>query len=741
MEYSTKMRNKEKIILSTHTSREYLNFLRSSRYSVQTADVSMFRKAFELALFSCKNQTECDIDQLIGDSLQIAKIIVKDIGLGTQPVICGMMFRLVERGLVTTDQLNQSFGNEIATMVTEMLRISQVDTSNTRTQADNFRKLLLTLVTDVRVILVKLAERLHKVRNLELKPEIEKKQVATEIFDLYAPLAHRLGLYNIKTEMEDLALRFLNPEMYHFIETRIEETAQERTLVIQKFIAPVVEQLNNLGIQYEIKSRTKSINSIWNKMRKQQIGFEEVYDLFAVRIITESNPENEKPDCWRVFSIVTGLYQHNPDRMRDWISVPKSTGYESLHATVVMQGGQWVEVQIRSRRMDEIAEKGLAAHWKYKGQKAGANWLDQWLNKVREAIESPESNSLAIMDDILSGIDSQEIFVFTPKGDLKQFDKGATVLDFAFEVHSNVGMTCVGARVNGKSVPIRYKLNNGDKVEVITSKNQKPKSDWLDFVVSSKARNKIKQALKEEKLKEADAGKEVLQRRLKNWKIEFNDLIVNKLIKHFKLKTSVDFYSLIENGEIELSQVKTALEIPDKPDTNVPEKLNDVVLDKLIPQFSEKPEDVLVIDEKLVNLEYNLSKCCNPIFGDEIFGFVTINEGIKIHRLTCPNAPEMTSKYGYRIVKARWTMNGNNIDYQAGIKISGLDEIGILSKISDVVSKDLRVNVRSINFDTKDGIFEGMVKVFVKDISHLDVVIHKLLKVKGIISATRVDSI
>jgi GTP pyrophosphokinase len=453
-----------------------------------------------------------------------------------------------------------------------------------------------------------------------------------------------------------------------------------------------------------------------------------------------SEQKNEKSDCWRAFSVVTGLYQSNPERMRDWISVPKSTGYESLHSTVVVPGGQWVEVQIRTKRMDEIAEKGLAAHWKYKGQKAD-NGLDGWVNKIRELLETSSPDNQSLIEDVKLNLYSQEIFVFTPKGDLKTLPKGATVLDFAYEVHSGVGNTCVGAKVNGKNVPIRYELNNGDKVEVMTSKNQKPKPDWIDFVVTSKAKAKIKLTLKEEKLREAENGKEILQRRLRNWKIGFNDLMVSKLLKHYKLKNAVDFYYLIATKTIELSDIKSFITTEEKPEVNTPERIGDYVTEKINPNFSEKSEDTLVIDETSIDLDYKLSKCCNPIFGDEIFGFVTINEGIKIHRLNCPNASQMISRYGYRIVKARWAAADSKLNYQTAIKVTGVDEVGIISKISDVIAKDLKVNLRSINIETHEGLFDGMIKLFVKDTSHLDVFIHKLVKIKGVLSAHRVDGV
>jgi GTP pyrophosphokinase len=578
-------------------------------------------------------------------------------------------------------------------------------------------------------------------RNLEEVNIDEQRKIASETFDLYAPLGHRLGLYTLKSELEDLSMKYSHPDMYNFILQKIEETSAERNRFIKNFVAPIKIELSKYNIDCEVKSRVKSVFSIWNKMLRHNVEFEEVYDLFAVRIIIDSNSKNEKADCWRVFSIVTSLYQPNPERMRDWISVPKSNGYESLHTTIIAPGGKWVEVQIRTQRMNEIAEKGLAAHWKYKGQREDSN-LDDLLNKIRDLLETPDNDNLNLIDTVKLSLYSQEIFVFTPKGDLKKFPKGSTILDFAFEVHSNVGLTCVGAKVNGKSVPIRHELNNGDKVEIITSKNQKPKSDWLEFVVTSKAKAKIKLALKEEKMRDAENGKEIFKRRLRNWKIPFNDLIVSKLLKFYKLKTAIDFYSMIASEEIDMAEIKAIILTSEKEEKEGIEKISDIPIEKIIPIWNEKPEDVLVIDEKLLkNVEYKLSKCCNPIFGDEIFGFVTINEGIKIHRLHCPNARQMINRYGYRVVKARWAGTDSNTYFQAAIKLTGADEIGILSKISDIIAKDFRVNLRSINVETNEGTFEGLIKLFVKDVRHLDVLTHKLLKIKGVLNATRIDTI
>ena len=731
-----------KVFVPDYVAREYRKLLKLAKASAHPFDIQQIRVAFTMANEACKKHFNKLHEPLIMQALQVAQIVTSEIGLGTSSVCCALLYKFVEIGSIDLDTIKAQFGEKVSTMTNELAKIAAIDTKNTRTQAENFRKLLLTLTSDVRVILIKLADRLFVMRNLELEDIDFQRRIALETFDLYAPLGHRMGLYILKTELEDLSMRYSNADMYNFIYQKLQDTEAKRNRFIKEFISPIKADLDGQEFNYEIKGRTKSVYSIWNKMRKQNVEFEEVYDLFAIRIIVNSDLKTEKSDCWRIFSVVTSLYQPNPERMRDWISVPKSNGYESLHTTVVVPGGKWVEVQIRTHRMDEIAEKGLAAHWKYKGQK-GDSGLDDWLNKIREILETPDADSINIMDSVKLNLYSKEIFVFTPKGDLKMLPKGATVLDFAYEVHSNVGDACVGARVNGKNVPIRYELNNGDKVEVITSSKQKPKADWIDFVITSKAKAKIKVSLKEEKLKEAENGKEIFKRRMRNWKIQFNDLLISKLLKQFKLKTSVDFYAMIANEEIDMAQVKALILASEKLDSSSgAEKIGEVPVAKIIPSLSVKKEEVLEIDSKILqNVDYKLSKCCNPIFGDDIFGFVTIGDGIKIHRVECPNATQMIERYSYRVVKARWAGSDSNTSFLASIKVSGNDEIGILSKISDIIAKDTSVNLRSINVDTNNGRFDGVIRLFVKDVTHLERLTYKLLKVKGVTNAIRVDGV
>jgi GTP pyrophosphokinase len=573
-------------------------------------------------------------------------------------------------------------------------------------------------------------------RNLDNAPEKERLPLASETYFLYAPLAHRLGFYNIKSELEDLAAKYLEPEQYHYIESRLKQTTSSRNRLIREFSVPLQEKLKKQNFRFTIKSRTKSIHSILLKMKKQGVDFDEVYDLFAVRIIIASDENSEKSECWRAYSVVTDLYQPNPSRLRDWISVPKSNGYESLHTTVIGPRGKWVEVQIRSERMDEIAEKGLAAHFKYKGIK-GEGGLDTWLTKMREILESSEKEDAAFLDQVRSGLYTDEVFVFTPKGDLRQLPAGATVLDFAFDIHTAVGASCVGGKVNGKNVTIRYVLQNGDHVDIIRSKNQKPKQDWLSFVVTNKARTKIKQVLNEEKVKAAADGKEILVRRLKNWKIQYGDTMIQKLINHYSLKTAQDLYFLIESGKIELLEIKEVLlteESPAQPEPSLVPKEKEI---------KETPEsqysDFLVIEDRVEGLDYRLAKCCNPVFGDSIFGFVTIFEGIKIHRRGCPNAHNMMSRYPYRVVSAKWIKSKVAPSFVASVKITGVEDMGMVNRIADVLAVN-NVTIRSFNYKMDEGLFEGMLNIMVPNNDVLHGVMRKIQAIKGILKVTRSDS-
>ncbi|MFP4042673.1 MAG: RelA/SpoT family protein, partial [Bacteroidales bacterium] len=549
------------------------------------------------------------------------------------------------------------------------------------------------------------------------------------------PLAHRLGLYTLKSELEDLSMKYTENESYREIIKKLKDTTARRNRLIKKFTDPIKKELKAQGFKFEIKGRTKAVHSIWRKMKKQNVPFDQVYDIFAIRIILDSDRKHEKSDCWRVYSIVTDFYKPNPERLRDWISIPKSNGYESLHTTVIGPEGKWVEVQIRSRRMDEIAEKGYAAHWKYKGIK-GDQAFDNWMSKIRDLLEISDSGSPEIIDNFKIDFNAKEIFVFTPKGELKKLPEGSTVLDFAFDIHSEVGERCVGGIVNNMNVPIKEKLKNGDRIEIITSKNQKPKIDWLNAVVTSKAKAKIRQALKEEQRKEAETGKELLKRRLKNWKIQYNQDLVNKLLKYYKYKEATDFFYALAVEKIDITEIKDVLTRQEEPEKN------GKITQKETPQptpSGEEITDYIVVDGDLKNVDYKLAKCCNPIYGDDIIGFISVNEGIKIHRVNCHNAQRLISKYDYRIIKAEWGKSKRQRSFQTRIKVSGIDEIGIINRISDIISNNMKVSMRSISFDTKDGIFDGFINLYVEDTKHLEALIRKLKKEKAIIKVTRMD--
>lgn len=671
-------------------------------------------------------------------TLETADIISGQFGLGTTSIIASLLFEFLAEGLITKQEIAEKFGVKISEICDGLAKISHIKSEKSSSQGENLRNLILTLARDVRVILVKLAERLYLLRNLDNYKKEDQIQFASEVRYIYSPLAHRMGLYNVMSEMEDLCMKYLETDSYRDIETKLQNTRAARNKFIKEFIKPLDEELAKAGLKAEVKGRPKAISSIWRKMKKQKVDFEEVYDKFAIRIILDSKAKNEKSDCWRAYSIVTDQYKPNPERLRDWISMPKSNGYESLHTTVIVPGGNWVEVQIRSKQMDEIAEKGLAAHWKYKGIK-GEAVVDEWLSKVREMLDNPESDALNIIDDMRLSLDNKEIFVFTPKGDLKKFPEGASILDFAFDIHTDVGASCVGAKINGLNKPIRYQLQNGDKIEIITSKNQKINVDWLNYVVSSKAKSKIKLALKEEKLKEVENGKEILKRRFKNWKLEFGDPLIRKLIKHYKYKDALDLYYNISTEKINLLEIKNILTSGLKVVEGKSIPIVEEDLEKIIKSDKSETSDFLIIDDSLSGVDYHLAKCCNPIFGDKVFGFVTINTGITIHRINCPNAQELISRYGYRIVAAKWTESDKDRHFLATLRIMGIDDIGIVSNISEVISKDLKVNMRSFAMESGDGLFEGTVHIFVRDTVHLDVLVRKLGKVKGVMSVKRLS--
>lgn len=716
---------------------KYRKLLRIARPAIDTKDAGTIRNAYHLVEKICQQRPKYAGKNLLHHSLDIALIVAGEMGLSKTSIVCALLYAIHKEPDYSRDKVEKRFGTQEALIIDGLAKISQVDTQKTSYQSEKFRKLLLNLASDIRVILIKLAERLADMRELKSFPVEQKLIIANETFHLYAPLAHRLGLYNIKSELEDLSLKYTDPRKYRFISEKLKATTSSRNRFIKGFSEPLKKVLINAGYTFEIKGRLKSIYSIWRKMKSQNLEFEEVYDLFAIRIILKSSPEREKTDCWQVYSYVTDLYQPNPQRLRDWISVPKTNGYESLHTTVVGPGGKWVEVQIRTQRMNEIAEKGYAAHWKYKGLKTEKG-IEEWLMRMREILETQEEESPDFIDQVKLNLYSDEVFVFTPKGDLKQLPAGSTLLDFAFEIHTDIGSTCVGGKVNNKNVSIRHVLQNGDNIAIITSKNQKPKSDWLNFVVTSKAKTKIKQALNEEKFKLAEAGKEIAKRRFRNWKVAFNDENIKKLLTQYKLKTSQDLYSMIAEEKIDLGEMKNFLLREDKEATKPVPKSEGFPARE--PQERDvRYEEYLVIDDKVKNLDYKLSKCCNPVLGDDIFAFVTISDGIKIHRTNCPNAHQMLTKYPYRVLNAKWTGSDGRSSFHTVIKVSGIDEVGIVNRISDVISNDPKVSMRSLSVESKDGMFEGVLKIFVSDIKHLEGLLRRFMTINGVLKAVRFD--
>ena len=719
--------------------KRYRALLRASKSTLQKGDKKEIRKAFEMALESHKDMRRKSGEPYIYHPIAVAQIAAEEIGLGTTSIVCSLLHDVVEDTEISLDDIEREFGKKAAKIIDGLTKISGVFDYNSSLQAENFRKMLLTLADDVRVILIKLADRLHNMRTMDFMPRQKQLKIASETIYLYAPLAHRLGLYAIKSELEDLAMKYLEPDTYKYIATQLNEKKAERNSFIKTFVEPINGLLEEQGLVANIYGRPKSIHSIWNKMKKKNIPFEEVYDLFAIRIVLDSTPDREKGDCWKAYSIVTDLYRPNPDRLRDWISSPKGNGYESLHTTVMGPKGQWVEVQIRTQRMNEIAEKGFAAHWKYK-ESANDNGLDQWISKVREMLSNPEANALDFLDDFKMNLFSDEIFIFTPKGSLLQLPLGATALDFAFEIHTDVGAKCIGAKVNHKLVPLAHKLQNGDQVEIITSSKQSPKEDWLNIVVTAKAKSKIKSSLKEEKRKIAEDGKETLERKLKSLKITYNTDNINKLTYFFKLHSNQDLFIAIANGKIELKDLKEYLnsekEIENRGNDFKNEGKN---IEALLNKVKGPESDILLIGEDLQKIDYTLAACRNPIPGDDVFGFVTVNEGIKIHRTNCPNAAQLMANYGYRIVKAKW--NGQQeLTFLTGLHIIGIDDVGLINNITKVISNDFKVNMRSITVDTNDGIFDGSIKIFVNDKEHLDNLIKNLLEVNGVTGVTRFDA-
>jgi len=695
----------------------------------------LIQKAFDIAYEAYDGRTMPNGSPFILHHLDVAKIAMKEINLGPTSAVCALLHSLNPDQPEVRKKIQKTFGKDVLEIIEGFKEISALQTERVSFQSDAFRNMFLSLVNDIRVILIRMAHRLHDVRSPELLTKKQKTKFFNEIKYIYIPIAHRLGLYSIKSEMENDLMRFEHPAIFQTITDKIQATKSKREVYIKDFIDPIEKELIAAGFDFEIKWRTKSVASIWEKMKRQNVDFEQVYDIFAVRIIINSKtPKKEKEDCWMVYSIVTNIYQPNPKRLRDWISTPKASGYESLHTTVMGPNKKWVEVQIRTVRMDEIAEKGQAAHWVYKGLMKSKE-VDDWLLQVRDVLEHPEAIG---SEYAYKPKNTKEyVFIFTPKSDLKRLPAGATILDFAYDIHTNVGNQCSGARVNNKLVPIRYVLKNGDKVEIITSKSQKPKPDWIGFVRTAKARNHIKRQLKEEKYKDAEAGKELLLRKFKNWKLKSSEDLINFLVKHFKLDSAIDLYYLLATEKIDLALVKTVLndylseehDEPGQEEKQIPAAL---------PKTEEKQGDVLYIGDHVKNINYRIAKCCNPIPGDDVFGFITTLGGISIHRRNCPNAKRLSERYPYRVIDVKWSSSEEKPYYRVNLKINGNDELGIVESITKTITGDLRVNMRSIHFSTKGRKFEGRVSLMIHNHDHLDQLIHKLKQIKGIEKISRV---
>ncbi|HKR07247.1 MAG TPA: bifunctional (p)ppGpp synthetase/guanosine-3',5'-bis(diphosphate) 3'-pyrophosphohydrolase [Bacteroidia bacterium] len=716
--------------------KRYRALLRACKPSVDKGDKKLIRLAFNTALEAHKSMRRRTGEPYIYHPLAVAQAVAEEIGLGTTSIVCALLHDTVEDTHLSLEDIENMFGKKIAKVIDGLTKISGVFEQTSSLQAENFRKLLLTLSDDVRVILIKLADRLHNMRTLNSMPRDKQLKIASETAYLYAPLAHRLGFYAIKTELDDLALKYTEPEIYKMILSKLQDTKKERDKFINEFTKPLIEEFKEQDFKFEIKGRPKSIHSIWNKMKRQSIPFEEVYDLFAIRIIIDTSYEDEKADCWKAYSIVTDFFVPNPDRLRDWISTPKANGYESLHTTVMSNSGKWVEVQIRTKRMDEIAEKGYAAHWKYK-ESSSENAVDEWLSRIREMLENPESNALDFIDDFKLNLFAEEIFVFTPTGDLKTLPVNSTALDFAFEIHSDIGSRCIGAKINHKLVPISHKLNSGDQVEILTAAKQHPKEDWLSFVVTAKAKSKIKASIKEQRKKLSDEGKEIFERKLRQLKMDPAKVNMNDVLLYYKAPGSVELYYRIAMEILDLKDLKEVFSPDNKRKIKSHAKSEMLSLEETVKKIRGS-SDMLVIGEDLDKIDYKLSPCCNPIPGDDVFGFITINEGIKIHRTNCANAIQLMSNYAYRIVKAKWT-GQKEIAFLAGIKINGVDEVGVVNSITKVISSELKVNMRSISIESNDGLFEGTIMLFVRNTEHLKKLMHKLNQVKGILSVARID--
>ncbi len=735
--YNLNEEQEKKLIL-----REYRSLLRSLKAKLKPGDKDMIRTAFEMAADAHKTMRRKSGEPYILHPIAVAKICVEEIGLGVRSTICSLLHDTVEDTDITLEDIEREFGSEIARIVDGLTKISNVVDVNASKQAENFKKILLTLTDDPRVILIKLADRLHNMRTLDSVKRENQLKISSETVYVYAPLAHRMGLYNIKTEMEDLAMKYLEPDIYRDIVQKLAETKRERTRYINEFIKPLKEQLEKSNFNAEIYGRPKSIHSIWSKMKKKGVSFEEVYDLFAIRVIIDSPPEKEKEDCWKVYSMITDEYTPSPERLRDWLSNPKSNGYEALHTTVMGPEGRWVEVQIRSRRMNEIAEKGLAAHWKYKEGTSDESRFDKWFQQIREMITSQDTDSIDFLQDFKTSFLAEEIYVYTPKGDVKMLPVGSSALDFAFSIHSAIGVKTIGAKVNHKLVPISHKLRSGDQVEIITSNKQKPSEDWLGFVITSKAKGRIRDALKEEKRKVAEDGKYAVQRKLEGLNAAFSQHNIDELVQWYKLQSPLDLFYQVAVKNIDLKDLKDFKVLGDK--LEAPKPLRPIAEHRaeIIPHhhaIPKKDTELIIFGESSDKIVYNLANCCKPIPGDDVFGFVTTGKGLTIHRTNCPNAAKLLASYGHRVVKTKWAKN-KEISFLTGLKIVGLDDVGVVNKITNLISGEMKINISAITIEAKEGLFEGNIKLYVHDREELDTLVQRLKDLPGIESVERYDT-
>ena len=717
----------------------YSKLLRQSRSIITGDDSKIIKKAFRISLDAHKNMRRKSGEPYILHPISVAQICVSEIGLGTTAIIAALLHDVVEDTDITLEYIEKEFGERVAKICDGLTKISGVLSPGSSIQSENFRKMLLTLVDDVRVILIKLADRLHNMRTLDSMSRSAQLKNSSETIFIYSPLAHRLGLYSIKSELDDLYLKYTDNINYKKVSKNLKDTKIKRDKFIRSFIRPIKKKLKSFELDFKVIGRPKSIFSIYNKMKKQNKSFEEIYDLFAIRIILNSSISEEKTQCWQAYSCVTDCYQPNPDRLKDWISTPKTNGYESLHTTVMSSTGKWVEVQIRSKRMDEIAEKGFAAHWKYKEKIKGGSQFEDWISSIRDLISQKNYSPQEFLDDFKGNLYNEEIFVFTPNGDLKTLPQNSTVIDFAFSIHSELGSKCTGAKIDDKLVPINHQLKSGDQVNVITSSNQKPSEDWLKKVVTSKAKSAIKNNINRQRKNLSSQGKELIKRKFKQLKLEFDEN-VSKVSSYFQYKSIIEFYYDIAKGSFNLKRLKEYLDHVKNVSNKPKNKIIEIEIDRssTVKNSEINKGKLIEFEGKKDDIEYSLSKCCKPIPGDDIYGFITVNEGIKVHRTNCKNSPELLSKYAYRILKANWYTK-SNVELITSLSIEGTDRVGVIDDITKIISSQLKVNMKSINVDLKDGIFNGEIELFVSDTLQLSKLIKKLQKVPNVNNVIRLD--